>query len=84
MRFVRFGTGCLRCRGTGFLGQSGVFEVMVMDETLRQLVHDRADSRTLREAARRQGMTTLRECAIRKMTEGITTFEEVLRVTSER
>jgi general secretion pathway protein E len=81
---VRQGAGCLRCRGTGFLGQSGIFEVMAMDETLRRLVHDRADGRTLKEAARRRGMTTLRECAVRKMAQGITTFEEVLRVTGER
>jgi general secretion pathway protein E len=81
---VRQGAGCLRCRGTGFLGRSGVFEVMAIDEPIRQLIHDRADSRTVREAARRQGMTSLRECAIRKLAQGVTTFEEVLRVTSER
>ena len=78
------GEGCLRCRGTGYLGRSGIFEVLAVDDTIRQLIHDRADARTLAEAARRQSMTTLRECAIRKMLRGDTTVDEILRVTTGR
>ena len=81
---VRWGPGCQRCRGTGYLGRTGIFEVMEVDDTIRRLLLDGTDSRTLTEAARRRGMTTLRECALRKMSQGIISFEEVLRVTSGR
>jgi len=80
---IRTGAGCLRCRGTGYFGRTGIFEVMAVDDTLRRMVASRIDAQALREAARRQGMTTLRECAIRKMLQGLTTLEEVMRVTPE-
>jgi general secretion pathway protein E len=77
------GAGCLRCRGTGYLGRSGVFEVLPYTESLRKMTRLDADIERLRARAREEGMVTLRESAVRKMLEGETTCEEVLRVTWE-
>lgn len=75
------GTGCQRCRGTGYLGRSAVFEVLPYTEPLRLLTKENADMAAIQHQARADGMVTLRENAARKLLEGKTTYQEVLRVT---
>jgi general secretion pathway protein E len=76
------GKGCKQCRGTGYSGRLGVFEIFPMSEKLKKLVADRAPDSELRKTAIREGMTTLREDAWSKVLAGKTTVEEALRVTS--
>jgi general secretion pathway protein E/type IV pilus assembly protein PilB len=73
--------GCRACRQLGFDGRQGIFELCVTTEGVRQLAHDRSSSWEIRQAARKDGMRTLREDAWRKVLSGITTVDEVLRVT---
>ena len=77
------GKGCIKCRNTGYRGRTGIFEVVPYTESLKKLTIGDADVEQLRIRAREEGMFTLRESAIKKMLEGATTFEEVLRVTWE-
>jgi general secretion pathway protein E len=78
---VYYGEGCTSCRGTGYRGRSGVFEVMDFSDRLRSRLHDKIELSELQDIARQDGMISLREVAIRKMLEGITTYEEVISVT---
>jgi general secretion pathway protein E/type IV pilus assembly protein PilB len=73
--------GCRACRQLGFDGRQGIFELCVTTDAVRQLAHDRASSWEIRQAARAAGMQTLREDAWRKVLSGMTTVDEVLRVT---
>jgi general secretion pathway protein E/type IV pilus assembly protein PilB len=73
--------GCRSCRQLGFIGRQGIFELCVTTDSVRQLAHDRSSSWEIRQAARKDGMQTLREDAWRKVLSGITTVDEVLRVT---
>ena len=75
------GKGCKECNHTGFSGRAGIYELLVVDDTVRQLILTKATSQTIRESARKKGMTTLREDGWKKVAKGITTVEEVLRVT---
>jgi general secretion pathway protein E len=75
------GEGCDECRGTGYKGRNGVFEVMDFTDNARIAMAEGADLVRLKKVARDDGMVTLREAAIRKMLEGSTTFEEVVMVT---
>jgi len=75
------GKGCKECNQTGFRGRAGIYELLVVDDTIRQLILTKATSQTIRESARKKGMTTLREDGWKKVAKGITTVEEVLRVT---
>jgi type IV pilus assembly protein PilB len=74
------GAGCENCRGTGYRGRIGCFELMQVDDSLRDLILQRAPTHELRERALAHGMTLLRDDAIRKVLEGLTTVEEALRV----
>jgi type IV pilus assembly protein PilB len=78
------GAGCQDCRGTGFRGRIGIFELLRMDDEIRALVLERAPDVRVLDAARRKGMTSLREECLTLVTQGQTTLEEVLRVTQER
>ena len=78
------GAGCPDCRGTGFRGRIGIFEVLSVTEPIRALVLERAPDTRLLETARREGMTSLREECLALVSRGETTLEEVLRVTQER
>ncbi len=75
------GKGCKECNHTGFRGRAGIYELLVVDDTVRQLILTKATSQIIRESARKKGMTTLREDGWKKVAKGITTVEEVLRVT---
>jgi general secretion pathway protein E len=81
---LKRGRGCIRCRGTGYLGRVGIFEVLTITEPIRELIDSGASAETLRQAACKEGMVTLRENAVGKMLEGQTTYQEVIRVTWEQ
>ena len=81
---VKYGEGCSQCRGTGYLGRIGIFEVMELNDKIRPLITDRADAEFIKRTAIGDGMVTLREAAVRKMLDGETTFDEVIRVTGEK
>lgn len=88
-RFERFapenyqifrGQGCKYCDSSGYKGRIGIYEVMIMDDEVRKLTLERASSEHITEAAQRGGMTTMLEDGMRKVLEGSTTLEEVMRV----
>jgi general secretion pathway protein E len=78
------GKGCMKCRGTGYLGRTSVLEVLPFSETIKNLATADTDPEVLRVQARKEGMITLRENAIKKLLDGKTTYQEVLRVTWEQ
>ncbi len=73
--------GCLECRMTGFMGRIGIYEIMHMTTDIKRLVASRADLAKLREQGIRDGMKPLRIAGARKVAAGLTTVEEVLKVT---
>jgi type IV pilus assembly protein PilB len=75
------GKGCDRCSGSGYKGRVGVFEVMEMTDTLRELVIDNAPAFEIKKKAIAEGMLPLRQSGLRKVLEGFTTLEEVVRET---
>lgn len=75
------GTGCSFCNNTGYKGRMGIFEVMTIDEELRQLIESDANSIQIEKAALSKGMINLREAALRKLERGETSFEEVIKET---
>ena len=77
------GTGCEQCGGSGYKGRAGIFELMEMNEELRGLVMQNADASRLTTAARAAGMRNLRQDGWMKVGLGVTTAEEVMRVTQE-
>jgi general secretion pathway protein E len=77
------GRGCDHCLQTGFKGRSGIFEMLLVNDTLRNLMIQTSDANALKRAAVQSGMRTLREDGVRKILQGTTTVEEVLRVTGE-
>lgn len=82
MRTYR-GEGCSRCGGSGYKGRIGLYEVLTLDRTMKQAVIDRAPATEIRILAVKNGMRTLRMDAIEKLKQGITTLEEVTRVTAD-
>jgi len=76
------GRGCLECAGTGYHGRIGIHEVLEINDAIRALIAGKAPAAHIKEAAKKHGMITLRESAVRKAMAGITTVEEVLRVTA--
>src|SRR5512147_1998463 len=75
---VKYGEGCSQCRGTGYLGRTGIFEVLEVNEKIRNIIRDKADAELIRKAAIEDGMVVLREAAVKKMLKGETTFDEVI------
>jgi type II secretory ATPase GspE/PulE/Tfp pilus assembly ATPase PilB-like protein len=75
------GKGCHECRGTGYRGRVGIFEIMAVDDSIKHLVQTQADSPTIKRESVKNGMRTLRQSALQRLAEGSTTFEEVVRVT---
>lgn len=76
------GIGCVHCRNTGYQGRMGVYELMPVDASIRDLIHRQAAPTDMQRVAQKAGMQTLRESALLKLARGITTVEEVVRVTS--
>ena len=79
-KFYR-GRGCERCNRSGYKGRLGLFELLIMNDEMRDLVMRNASTEDLREAARRNGMVTLRESGMEGVFGGLTTAEEVIRET---
>ncbi|MBA3007896.1 MAG: GspE/PulE family protein [Proteobacteria bacterium] len=79
---LKRGKGCRQCRGTGYKGRCGVFEVFVFSEQISRMLRAGEDVNAMRKLAIREGMTTLREDAWQKVKTGITTYQEAIRVTS--
>jgi len=79
----RRGKGCLHCRETGYLGRTGIYEILPMSEKIRRLVSQQSSSLELFKAAREEGLRTLKEAAIEKVFRGATTTTEMVRVTGK-
>jgi len=77
------GPGCANCKGKGYRERTGIHELLVVDDEIRSLVMKNADAATIRRTATAHGMNTLREDGAEKVLAGITTIEEVLRVTQD-
>jgi general secretion pathway protein E len=78
---VKEGAGCIRCRNTGYFGRTGIFEILPVDNSIRDLIERSEDFLKIKDMAIKRGMRTLKQSALRKLAEGTTTFEEVVRVT---
>lgn len=76
--------GCAACNHSGYKGRTGIYQLLLVDDAFRRLVHDRADEQTLREHASARGMESLRADGMRLAGEGTVSVEEVLRVTRAR
>ena len=81
--FFYRGKGCPACFQTGFRGRSGIYELLVIDDNIRSLIMSGADSSVIKRKAVEQGMTTLLRDGLLKIVKGVTTVDEVLRVTQE-
>jgi type IV pilus assembly protein PilB len=79
-KFFR-GRGCASCNNTGFKGRIGIFEYLVMNDELRELINRGVSTDKIRDLAIRTGMHTLRKSGLEKVFGGITTIEEVIRET---
>ena len=77
------GAGCEQCYNTGYWGRVGIFEMMQLNDEIRRLIMKNEDASVLTETARRNGMTTLREDGWDKVARGVTSVDEVMRVTQE-
>ena len=73
------GRGCPLCNDTGYFGRVAVEEVLIMNKRLRQAIDNRAGEDELKQIAVQAGMTTLQENAVKKLVDGVTTTEEIIR-----
>jgi type IV pilus assembly protein PilB len=76
-----FGTGCDDCKTTGFKGRTALYEIMILNRVIRELIIDKKSTEVLRSSAREQGMFALRDAGLLKIYDGLTTIEEVMRET---
>jgi general secretion pathway protein E len=77
------GKGCPSCLNTGYGGRAGIYELMILDDAIKNLMLKTPDANTIKHEAIRQGMTTLRQDGAQKVLDGITSIEEVFRVTEQ-
>jgi type IV pilus assembly protein PilB len=77
------GKGCRKCNNTGYLGRMGTLEVLLVDDKIREMIIKRKSSDEIKEYAAANNMSTLRDNAFKKALNGLTTLEEVLRITTE-
>ncbi|MCB1194579.1 type II secretion system ATPase GspE [bacterium] len=75
------GAGCAKCSNSGYKGRCGIFEILVMNDEIQRMVYARDSSSIIRSKAREMGMRTLREDGLRKVLSGMTSLEEILRIT---
>ena len=80
-RVLKAGRGCAQCRGTGYRGRRAVAEILELDDELRDLISQRASIAAVKQAARRRGMRSIRGAAVALVAQGLTTLEELDRVT---
>jgi type IV pilus assembly protein PilB len=76
-----YGRGCSKCNNTGYRGRTGVFEIMVFNDEIRDLVMNQASTAVLRAAGQKNGMKLLRENGMKLIYDGITTIDEVVKET---
>jgi general secretion pathway protein E len=77
------GKGCEKCKQTGYLGRTGIFEFMLIDNVIRTMIAQKVDAGSIKDTAVKNGMATLRMDGLKKVIEGITTLGEVMRVTQK-
>jgi len=77
------GNGCDRCKGKGYIGRTGIFELLIIENEIRHMITGKIDSQSIKNVAISRGMKTLMTDGIKKVLQGITTLEEVLRVTQK-
>jgi type II secretion system protein E len=77
------GKGCDQCRFTGYRGRTGIHEILVVDEVIREMIINRASSQQIKQKAVEKGMRTLRDDGLKKVLMGITTYSEIIRVTQQ-
>lgn len=77
------GKGCQECRFTGYHGRTGIYEILIITESIRELILHRDSSQRIKQKAISQGMRTLRQDGLQKVLKGLTTFTEVMRVTQQ-
>jgi len=75
--------GCAACNRSGYRGRTGIYELLTVDDDLRRLIHDRASEQKLRNHVISRGMRSLREDGMRWASQGVTTLEEIVRVTRD-
>ncbi len=80
-RVFYYGKGCDYCNNTGYRGRLGVYEIMVLDDTLRDMIMENASTAVLRREAIKRGMKTLREAGLKAIYDGVTTLDEVVKET---
>lgn len=80
--YLHRGRGCEKCANTGYKGRLGIHEILEVNDVVRGLIIEKAHVSLVKDAARKNGMITLRESAVRKLFAGMTTVEEVIRVTA--
>ena len=76
-----YGKGCENCNNTGYKGRLGIYEIMLLDDDMREMIVNRASTQKLRDAAQARGLKTLRESGLAAILDGLTTIEEVVRET---
>jgi general secretion pathway protein E len=77
------GRGCPACLQTGYKGRNGIFEFMILDDAIKNVILKTSDANAIKRTAVKQGMTTIRQDGAQKVLDGITTIEEVFRVTQQ-
>jgi type IV pilus assembly protein PilB len=80
-RTFYYGKGCANCNNTGYRGRTGLYEIMLLDDEMRDMIVQHASTQVLRNEARKRGMRTLRQSGLIAIYDGITTIEEVVRET---
>jgi type IV pilus assembly protein PilB len=76
-----YGKGCSNCNNTGYRGRMGIYEIMMVDDDIRDMIVQHASTQILRNEAKKRGMRTLRQCGLLAIYDGVTTIEEVVRET---
>ncbi|MDY6843847.1 MAG: GspE/PulE family protein, partial [Thermodesulfobacteriota bacterium] len=79
---LKRGKGCRECRGTGYLGRIGIFEILNVSHKIRKLINEKGTIDEIKNVAIKEGMITLRENGIKNLLKGLTTYTEVMRVTN--
>ena len=82
-RKVFRGKGCTKCHHTGYKGRCGIYELLLMTPTMKSLVLQTSDANQIKEHAVKNGMVTLRQDGAMKVFQGVTTIEEIVRVSRE-
>jgi type IV pilus assembly protein PilB len=80
-RVFSYGKGCDYCNNTGYRGRLGIFETMVLDDTLRDMIMEHASTAVLRREAVKRGMRSLRDTGLLAIYDGITTLDEIVKET---